>query len=115
MANYKVLLIDDSEVVRLTTTAMLEDGPYDVVPAASAAEGRRQLAAGAFDVVIVDQHLGDGLGTELIPEVRRALPAAMVVVMTGSETPELEGADAVLLKGEDPKAMLRLLERSRRR
>jgi DNA-binding NarL/FixJ family response regulator len=116
VGKFRVLLIDDSEIVRLTTTALLEDGPYDVVEAGSAAEGRAKLAGGDFDVVIVDQHLGDGLGTDLIPEVRRALPAARVVVMSGSATPEeLKGADLVLLKGEAPDAMLALLERTLRR
>jgi len=110
----KVLLIDDSEMVRLTTGAIL-DG-YDVSEAESVASARAQLAAGGFDVVILDQHLGDGLGTDLIPEIRRLLPQAAVVVMSGSAAPEeLRGADLVWLKGDAPEQMLVSLERLLRR
>jgi DNA-binding NtrC family response regulator len=107
-------LIDDSEMVRMTTGAILED--YDVAEAESLADARAQLAAGAFDVIILDQHLGDGLGTDLIPEIRRRLPQATVVVMSGSAAvDELQGADLIWLKGEPPERMLALLEQSLRR
>jgi len=109
VAKHRILLIDDSEMVRLTTGAILEES-YEVAEADSLAEARTQLAARAFDVIILDQHLGDGLGTDLIPEIRRRLPQAKVVVMSGSAAPEeLRGADMIWLKGEAPERMLALL------
>jgi two-component system, response regulator RegA len=116
VTRYRVLLIDDSAMVRLTTAAILEDGHYDISEAASVADGRKQIAGGGFDVVIIDQHLGDGMGTDLIPDVRKLLPKACVVVMSGSAAPgELQGADLVLVKGDDPNQLLALLAEALRR
>ncbi|HEU4405957.1 MAG TPA: response regulator [Polyangiaceae bacterium] len=101
----RLLLVDDDESNRLTLAVLLEDEGYEVDVAASFAEARAKIVApgAAYDGVLLDQHLGDGLGLDLLGAVRRHLPGAKAVLISGSIS-ELEGsscgADGVL-----PKAM----------
>lgn len=97
-----VLLVDDDESNRITLSALLEDEGFAVDVAASCAEARRRFEAGRYDLVILDQRLGDGTGSDLLPEVRARLPGARVVAVSGSagDAPAVRaGFDARLDKG----------------
>jgi DNA-binding NarL/FixJ family response regulator len=66
-------------------------------------EGRSLLRTdGPFDVVVLDLSLPDGVGTELIPEIRERAPRASVVVLSAredvSEVASGAGADAAIPK-----------------
>lgn len=111
----KLLLVDDDEANRVTLAVLLEDEGYEVDVAASFAEASRIIAApgAAYDAALLDQHLGDGLGADLLGALRRHLPRAKVILISGSVS-EAEGAsfgaDAVLPKGTpfaDAVALLR--------
>src|SRR5215211_1210187 len=82
----RVLLVDDHRSVLLPLAFLLDREPdFAVVgQAASMAEARRHLAAVAVDVAIIDLHLPDGRGIDLIRELRAANPAAAAIVLTGS-------------------------------
>jgi DNA-binding response OmpR family regulator len=105
----RVLLVDDSDAVRLTLAAILEDAGHDVVEAHSVATGRMRLDA-SFDLVVLDHQLGDGFGSALIPEVRAAAPAATVIVLSGGHVDPRPDADEVLLKGNDPDLLVQHME-----
>lgn len=99
-----VLLVDDNSTNRLILSAVLEDDGYTVECAGSAAEAREKIAAegASYDVVLLDQHLGDGLGTDLVASIRARWRGARVVLLSGSidDLPEeASGLDAVALKG----------------
>jgi two-component system, response regulator RegA len=99
----KLLLVDDDESNRLTLSVLLEDEGFEVDVASSYSEAtRRILAEGArYDAVLLDQHLGDGLGVNLIPLVRERLPSSKVIVISGSislRDAERSGADSTLPK-----------------
>lgn len=110
----RILIVDDSDAIRLTLAALLEDAGHVVAEADSLAAARGCLGGGAFDVVLLDVHLGDGLGTSLIPEVRAALPAATIALLTGEAEPAA-GVELVLTKGADPFALLAQIEGAVRR
>ena len=101
----RVLLVDDDEGNRLSLSFMLEDEGYVVDVAASCAEGRAALDTGAYDVVILDHNLGDGLGTSLLPIVRAAMPAARIAMLSGEQVSGIV-VDVVLQKGMDPSSLL---------
>jgi DNA-binding response OmpR family regulator len=106
----KVLLVDDSEAVRLTMAALLEDAGHEVLEAGSLVAARGLLAR-AVDVAVLDLTLGDGSGAELIDELKRAHPRAAIVVLTGSEAVVADRrVDLVLRKGGDPGALVARLE-----
>ncbi len=99
----RLLLVDDNESLRISLSAVLEDEGYSVETAASFAAARSRLSEGSprFAAALLDVHLGDALGTELIPLFRDASPETKLVVLTGSEENEdpASGADACLAKG----------------
>ena len=65
----RVLVVDDEPDLRtLYELTLLREG-HHVDAAGSLAEARERLASGAFDVVITDMRLPDGLGLELLRDL----------------------------------------------
>jgi len=113
----RVLLVDDDESQRVSLGVLLEDEGFAVDVSVSLGEARRVLGApaAAYDLLVLDQHLGDGLGSALVPLVRERLPRAAVVLVTGSvEERELTAAaaDAIILKGTPFPDLLAILQRA---
>jgi DNA-binding NtrC family response regulator len=113
----KLLLVDDGEANRWTLSALLEDEGFEVDTAGSFSEARALLAAGEprYDVALLDLHLGDGLGANLVPLLRARHPEAKVVMMSGciGEEPLSEPVDGCFQKAEDFSALVELLDRVR--
>jgi CheY-like chemotaxis protein len=82
------LLVDDEELVRMSTADMLSDLGYKVVEAASAEEALRLLNGGLRADLIVTDHLMPGMnGTDLARSVRLQRPNIQVLLISGySET-----------------------------
>lgn len=95
----RVFLLEDDENNRLTMSVLLEEDGFDVTTAASFTEAAAilELPNVTFDVFLLDHSLGDGFGTELIPEIRRRFPAAKVVTISGSLGGDLASAHADLV------------------
>lgn len=99
-----VLLVEDDESSRLVLSVLLEEEGFRVDVASSFAEARRALAPGGagYDLILLDQHLGDGSGTDLVPAIRAGLPRARVVLVSGSADlgdAARAGCDGVAPKG----------------
>jgi PAS domain S-box-containing protein len=87
------LLVDDEELVRMSTADMLLDLGYTVVEATSAKEAVRVLERGQSIDVVVTDHLMPGMtGTELARHVQVTRPQLPVLLVSGYA--ELEGVDA---------------------
>ena len=108
------LLADDDNSNRVTLAVLLEDEGKEVDVASSFAEARDSLTSGTtYDLVLLDQHLGDGLGTDLVPIVRKHHPGARIVLISGSLAAEelgITSVDAVVPKGTEFPLMLARLE-----
>jgi PAS domain S-box-containing protein len=89
------LLVDDEELVRLSTADMLNDLGYRVIEAASAEDALRLLHAGErFDLLVTD-HLMPGMnGTDLARAIRTLRPRVPVLLVSGYA--ETEGIPADL-------------------
>lgn len=106
----RVMIVDDHPVVRRGLRSFLETQPGMVVvgEAGDGREAMRELATGQPDLVLLDLHLPDTPGSELIPEMRRWNPNVKVLVLTGfaarhEVVPAIRaGADGYLLKDTDP-------------
>lgn len=87
------LLVDDEELVRLSTADMLSDLGFAVIEVSSAEEAVQLLDRDrAIDVVVTD-HLMPGMsGTELARHVQRVRPDLPVLLVSGYA--DLEGVDA---------------------
>ena len=74
-----------------------------VAQAGTLGEARRVLAERELDVVILDLHLPDGDGNDLIGEIREAHPRVSVVVLSlfPEQAEEAGGAGADVVLGKD--------------
>jgi DNA-binding NarL/FixJ family response regulator len=90
----RVLLVDDHAAFRQPLAHLLrrEPGVTEVDEAASVAEARPRLAGA--DVVVLDVHLPDGNGLDLLRDHHHSKPDAIVLVLSGSSD-ELELAHAI--------------------
>jgi CheY-like chemotaxis protein len=66
-----VLVMDDSEVVRMTVTAVLEDSGYEVRAVGSLAELEVALAAGAPDLLVLDVQMPEMFGDDVAQVLRK--------------------------------------------
>jgi PAS domain S-box-containing protein len=105
----RILLVEDNPADERLFRETCRDCPGLVVDVAweqsmAAAIGR--LAAGVFDVVVLDLELPDCTGLETLRAVLKAAPSVPVVVLTGLRDDAMtvealrEGAQDYLLKGE---------------
>ncbi|ABF91004.1 response regulator [Myxococcus xanthus DK 1622] len=95
-----LLLVEDDPSNRMTLSALLEDAGFAVVTAGSYSEAAGLLnRPRAYDAVLLDQSLGDGFGTGLIPLVRHHMPKTKVVFVTGHDGKIDMPVDAVFRKG----------------
>ena len=84
----KVLLIDDHPLILQALQSVIEGLGSDttVIGVSSAAAAREALKADAdFDLVLLDLHLGDADGFDVLTEFRAAYPALPVVVVSASD------------------------------
>ena len=84
----KVLLIDDHPLILAALQSVIQGmgGDVSVVGAGSARAARDTLMADAdFDLVLLDLHLGDADGFDVLDELRAKYPALPVVVVSASD------------------------------
>jgi DNA-binding NarL/FixJ family response regulator len=84
----KVLLIDDHPLILAALQSVIEGlgNHVSVVGVAGARAARDALGAdGGFDLMLLDLHLGDADGFELLIELRGGWPAIPVVVVSASD------------------------------
>jgi CheY-like chemotaxis protein/two-component sensor histidine kinase len=78
------LLVDDEELVRMTTADMLIDLGFQVVEVSSAEEALNTIKSGTKPDLLITDHLMPGMsGAELAREVRAADPALPVLLVSG--------------------------------
>lgn len=85
--NYRVLVVDDSQVARKQVKDLLERHLFEVVEADGAAAAMVQLATGEFTLLITDYEMPDTNGVELICQVREQLKkeTLSIVGLSGQE------------------------------
>jgi PAS domain S-box-containing protein len=83
-ARRSALLVDDEELVRLSTADMLADLGYDVLEAATAEEGLALVQKGAELDLLVTDHLMPGMtGSDLARTVQTLRPGVPILVISG--------------------------------
>lgn len=66
----KVLLVDDEQMILEVTGEMIESLGYQVVRCEDIKQGEKALSDDLFDILLVDHHLNDGTGLDLIEFAR---------------------------------------------
>ena len=78
------LLVEDEDLVRTSTAAMLVDIGFRVVEATSAEDALSQIEQGVtFDLVITDHLMPGKSGTDLARRVREIYPGIPILVVSG--------------------------------
>jgi signal transduction histidine kinase len=78
-----ILLVDDEQLVRAATAAMLRELGHDVAEASSGADALVKLPTRAFDLVVTDYKMPRMDGAELARRVREARPELPLLLITG--------------------------------
>lgn len=111
-----MLLIDDNAGVRAGVRALLSGEPALRV-VADAANGRDGLACARElrpDLVVLDQEMPGLSGLDILPALRRLLPAGRITFFTLSvdvEAEALAGGAAAVVAKEEPQLLLSTLRR----
>jgi diguanylate cyclase (GGDEF)-like protein/PAS domain S-box-containing protein len=78
----RILLVDDSATVRMAFSKLLVRNGYEVETAVSVADGRRKVAASAFDIAIVDYFMPEENGPELIRHLKQDPATQHIIAAT---------------------------------
>lgn len=79
----RILIVDDDKAFRVATVALLQDEGYDVTAARSGEEAQKQLELYKFDLILSDLVMEGINGIELLQHIKRTLPDATVMMVTG--------------------------------
>jgi DNA-binding NtrC family response regulator len=93
----RILVVDDEEVIRDVLQTLLEKEGFDVTVACDAGEALASFDAEPHDVVLLDLMLPDRSGLEVLREIRRRDPDAVVVIVTAYSS--IEGAIQAMREG----------------
>jgi DNA-binding response OmpR family regulator len=108
----QVLIIEHSLTVRMDLLDTLQDAGIHATACADAREARAALAEHKFGLVMLDVHLPDADGSDLMTEIRRHTPdAAVILLCSDSDVRECvhgfaRGADACIGKPYEPSVLI---------
>jgi DNA-binding NtrC family response regulator len=120
LGGVSLLVLDDEALWRRRLVAYLERAGADVTAVGDLASARRAFESGSFDLALLDVHLPDGLGTDLLTS-GTIPPTTAVVVMTaeggvsGAVEAMRQGAQDYLTKPFEPEELPLVFQRIRRR
>jgi len=84
----KLLVVDDEPLLRDSLCAILRHAGYGVQGCESGQEALAALMAGGIDLILLDLHLGDIDGLDLLGMIRSARLEAAVIVISGDSMVE---------------------------
>ncbi|MEA3002389.1 MAG: two-component system, OmpR family, operon response regulator KdpE [Sphingomonadales bacterium] len=115
----KLLVVDDEAPIRRLIRTALERGGYRVVEAATAQEALNAIGIDRPDLVLLDLGLPDRDGLEIIPQLKKAGAAVIIVSAREATAPKVAaldlGADDYVTKPFDTEEMLARIRAALRR
>lgn len=97
---YKMLVVDDENLIRYCLTATFRDPFISLRTAATGSEAVQAILGDSFDLCILDLHLPDMSGIDIMRLIRTTTPATKIIVISGEtltrETRKIVEEGAVL-------------------
>ncbi len=118
MLRYRILIVDDEQIVRNSLRRLLQHHEREILLAANLSEAKQKIIETMPDLLIVDYKLGDENGIDLLPFVREHHPEAIVIVLTAYGNIALaveaikKGAYDFLQKESDPAILRHVIDRA---
>ncbi len=109
-----VLVVEDDPSLRMLCRVNLELDRYRVLEAETVTRAEELVASEPIDIVLLDLHLGERDGLELLPALREKQPDAAVCLLSGTseaDPPEQEGVDAFIRKPFELENLTATMER----
>ena len=97
MAQKRILIVDDEKLVRWALTQKCSEYGYQTVEAATGEEALKSLQADTVDAVLLDVHLPDMSGLQVLEKLKQASETRSIIMMTAN--PQLEDVKAALRLG----------------
>ena len=114
MAN--ILVVDDDPELREMLRDILANKGYSVICVGTGKEAIAASFNNLFNLALVDIHLPDIEGTDLLSKLRKSEPELVKIIITGKPTLDNSinsanmGVDGFIVKPFDPKKLLTLIE-----
>lgn len=99
-----ILVVEDDPSLRMLCRVNLELEGYRVLEASTIGTAEELLRATPVDVVLLDLHVGERHGLELMPLLRETFPRTRVCLLSGTsevDPPKTEGVGAFIRKPFD--------------
>ncbi len=118
MSGHRVLIVEDTAVVRRTLCDYLRQMGYDLAEAATAADAVPMQQAFGPDCIVSDYSLPDGDALSLLPRFKENAPDVPVIILTGHGSIDLAvraiklGAEQFLTKPVELAVLGVLIERA---
>jgi len=97
MAQKRILIVDDEKLVRWALTQKCTEYGYQSVEAESGEAALRSLQGESVDAVLLDVHLPDMSGLEVLEKLKQAGETRSIIMMTAD--PQLDDVKAALRMG----------------
>ncbi|MGC2300450.1 MAG: response regulator [Acidobacteriaceae bacterium] len=107
----RVLAVDDDPVSLAVTAVLLEAEGCVVLQAESGAQALDLASTNLFDCILADLRMPGLASTDLARSLRKAAPKALLLAMSATPPPQLEGYDGVLKKPLSPETLRSALAR----
>jgi two-component system, NtrC family, response regulator AtoC len=80
----KILIVDDEKMIRWTLSQALKSWGYAPIEVATVSETLETVSAENPEAVLLDIDLPDGSGLDLLRDIKREHPEAIVIMITGN-------------------------------
>lgn len=116
-----ILCVDDESEILASLSRCLRSEPYEVITARGAAEALGWFEELPIDLIITDQRMPGGAGTDLLREVRKRSPNTARAILTGHREPTLvrdgleAGAETFLYKPWNDRSLKETIRRMLRK
>jgi len=111
-----ILIVDDDPQIQEMISDILTDKGYTVKAVSKAKDAIAESNKELYNLALVDIHLPDMEGTELLGKLRKTEPEMIKIIITGNATLDNsieaanQGIDGFVVKPFDPKKLLKLIE-----